>query len=270
MPHLSSSSTFSVCILRPASSPFSHCSPSSFCITATPPFSPTVAPDTINNHVKTCHEEQKNFHFYAPEYGGRTWAELLFLLVPAISWPPGETRWTQSDIRRYYFFFKYIFGMMFLTKLDHIWTMRIWSDRRFFCCCWMSSPCSQQVFDVTTWLWSIIHTHTRLFFFFCFFYSFPNFRCWCHHSCWHLLIWHGCFGGESPYIDRMAWDPLLSNTWTCVMVCADGASGNPWEWRVLLCLPGGHQQCHTVTGGPPAEGEMKTVKYTFKCSSVAW
>ncbi|KAG7236057.1 hypothetical protein INR49_001459 [Caranx melampygus] len=29
----------------------------------------SVAPDTINNHVKTCHEEQKNMHFFAPEYG---------------------------------------------------------------------------------------------------------------------------------------------------------------------------------------------------------
>lgn len=29
-----------------------------------------VAPDTINNHVKTCREEQKNLHFFAPEYGG--------------------------------------------------------------------------------------------------------------------------------------------------------------------------------------------------------
>ncbi|KAK5873784.1 hypothetical protein PBY51_018793 [Eleginops maclovinus] len=29
----------------------------------------SVAPDTINNHVKTCVEEQKNLHFYAPEYG---------------------------------------------------------------------------------------------------------------------------------------------------------------------------------------------------------
>ncbi|XP_047437252.1 nuclear receptor-binding protein-like [Mugil cephalus] len=28
----------------------------------------SVAPDTINNHVKTCHEEQKNLHFFAPEY----------------------------------------------------------------------------------------------------------------------------------------------------------------------------------------------------------
>uniref|UniRef100_A0A7N6AET5 Nuclear receptor-binding protein n=1 Tax=Anabas testudineus TaxID=64144 RepID=A0A7N6AET5_ANATE len=28
-----------------------------------------LAPDTINNHVKTCQEEQKNFHFFAPEYG---------------------------------------------------------------------------------------------------------------------------------------------------------------------------------------------------------
>lgn len=100
----------------------------------------------------------------------------------------------------------------------------------------------------------------------CFLYSFPNFRCWCHHSSRHLLIWHGCFGGESHYIDRMAWDPSLSNMWTCVMLCADGAPGNPWERRVLLCFSGGHQQCHTVTGGPPAEGEMETVKYTSKCS----
>lgn len=30
-----------------------------------------VAPDTINNHVKTCREEQKNLHFFAPEYGGK-------------------------------------------------------------------------------------------------------------------------------------------------------------------------------------------------------
>ncbi|XP_037553445.1 nuclear receptor-binding protein [Nematolebias whitei] len=29
----------------------------------------SVAPDTINNHVKTFHEEQKNLHFFAPEYG---------------------------------------------------------------------------------------------------------------------------------------------------------------------------------------------------------
>lgn len=29
----------------------------------------SVAPDTINNHVKTYHEEQKNLHFFAPEYG---------------------------------------------------------------------------------------------------------------------------------------------------------------------------------------------------------
>uniref|UniRef100_A0A3P9K0X6 Nuclear receptor-binding protein n=1 Tax=Oryzias latipes TaxID=8090 RepID=A0A3P9K0X6_ORYLA len=29
----------------------------------------SVAPDTINNHVKTCPEEQKNLHFFAPEYG---------------------------------------------------------------------------------------------------------------------------------------------------------------------------------------------------------
>ncbi|XP_069461567.1 nuclear receptor-binding protein isoform X3 [Ambystoma mexicanum] len=28
-----------------------------------------VAPDTIHNHVKTCREEQKNLHFFAPEYG---------------------------------------------------------------------------------------------------------------------------------------------------------------------------------------------------------
>jgi len=31
-----------------------------------------VAPDTINNHVKTCREEQKSLHFFAPEYGGKT------------------------------------------------------------------------------------------------------------------------------------------------------------------------------------------------------
>ncbi|XP_057214854.1 nuclear receptor-binding protein-like [Triplophysa rosa] len=32
----------------------------------------SVAPDTINNHVKTCREEQKSLHFFAPEYGGKT------------------------------------------------------------------------------------------------------------------------------------------------------------------------------------------------------
>uniref|UniRef100_A0A3B4C8N5 Protein kinase domain-containing protein n=1 Tax=Pygocentrus nattereri TaxID=42514 RepID=A0A3B4C8N5_PYGNA len=30
----------------------------------------SVAPDTINNHVKTCREEPKSLHFFAPEYGG--------------------------------------------------------------------------------------------------------------------------------------------------------------------------------------------------------
>uniref|UniRef100_A0A8C7XUH7 Nuclear receptor-binding protein n=1 Tax=Oryzias sinensis TaxID=183150 RepID=A0A8C7XUH7_9TELE len=34
----------------------------------------SVAPDTINNHVKTCPEEQKNLHFFAPEYGDVTTA----------------------------------------------------------------------------------------------------------------------------------------------------------------------------------------------------
>uniref|UniRef100_A0A4W5MGH2 Nuclear receptor-binding protein n=1 Tax=Hucho hucho TaxID=62062 RepID=A0A4W5MGH2_9TELE len=29
----------------------------------------SLAPDTINNHVKTCREEQKSLHFFAPEYG---------------------------------------------------------------------------------------------------------------------------------------------------------------------------------------------------------
>uniref|UniRef100_A0A674E7K2 Nuclear receptor binding protein 1 n=1 Tax=Salmo trutta TaxID=8032 RepID=A0A674E7K2_SALTR len=29
----------------------------------------SMAPDTINNHVKTCREEQKSLHFFAPEYG---------------------------------------------------------------------------------------------------------------------------------------------------------------------------------------------------------
>uniref|UniRef100_A0A4W6F5E2 Nuclear receptor-binding protein n=1 Tax=Lates calcarifer TaxID=8187 RepID=A0A4W6F5E2_LATCA len=32
-------------------------------------FTLSVAPDTINNHVKTCREEQKSLHFFAPEYG---------------------------------------------------------------------------------------------------------------------------------------------------------------------------------------------------------
>ncbi|XP_077569752.1 nuclear receptor-binding protein-like isoform X2 [Stigmatopora nigra] len=32
----------------------------------------SVGPDTINNHVKTCHEEQRNLHFFAPEYGAVT------------------------------------------------------------------------------------------------------------------------------------------------------------------------------------------------------
>lgn len=32
----------------------------------------SVAPDTINNHVKTCREEKKSLHFFAPEYGGES------------------------------------------------------------------------------------------------------------------------------------------------------------------------------------------------------
>lgn len=36
-----------------------------------PPHHFPVAPDTINNHVKTCREEKKSLHFFAPEYGGK-------------------------------------------------------------------------------------------------------------------------------------------------------------------------------------------------------
>lgn len=45
----------------------------------------SVAPDTINNHVKTCREEKKSLHFFAPEYGGRIILALrsLFLLSAA-------------------------------------------------------------------------------------------------------------------------------------------------------------------------------------------
>lgn len=39
-------------------------------IEGVPPHFP-VAPDTINNHVKTCREEKKSLHFFAPEYGGK-------------------------------------------------------------------------------------------------------------------------------------------------------------------------------------------------------
>lgn len=39
-----------------------------------------VAPDTINNHVKTCPEEQKNLHFFAPEYGGKRHNKAPFYL----------------------------------------------------------------------------------------------------------------------------------------------------------------------------------------------
>lgn len=37
-------------------------------------------------------------------------------------------------------------------------------------------------------------------------------------------------------------------------MCVDGTPGNPWEWRILLCFSGRHQQRHSVTGGPAAEG----------------
>ncbi|XP_016311692.1 nuclear receptor-binding protein-like isoform X1 [Sinocyclocheilus anshuiensis] len=39
------------------------------CIIVADVFFFVVAPDTINNHVKTCREEQKSLHFFAPEYG---------------------------------------------------------------------------------------------------------------------------------------------------------------------------------------------------------
>uniref|UniRef100_A0A8B9VBA6 Nuclear receptor binding protein 1 n=1 Tax=Anas zonorhyncha TaxID=75864 RepID=A0A8B9VBA6_9AVES len=41
----------------------------------------SVAPDTINNHVKTCREEQKNLHFFAPEYGGMVWQQLQMAVL---------------------------------------------------------------------------------------------------------------------------------------------------------------------------------------------
>lgn len=44
--------------------------------------------------------------------------------------------------------------------------------------------------------------------------------------------------------------------WHVGRLFADGASGDPWERRVVLRFSGGHRQCHTVTGEPAAEGEM--------------
>lgn len=46
-----------------------------------PPTTITVAPDTINNHVKTCREEQKSLHFFAPEYGGKVLSFTLHTFV---------------------------------------------------------------------------------------------------------------------------------------------------------------------------------------------
>lgn len=43
-----------------------------------------VAPDTINNHVKTCREEQKSLHFFAPEYGGKILP--VYHLSQMLSW----------------------------------------------------------------------------------------------------------------------------------------------------------------------------------------
>ena len=43
-----------------------------------------VAPDTINNHVKTCREEQKNLHFFAPEYGGEASQFLCPVPIPQV------------------------------------------------------------------------------------------------------------------------------------------------------------------------------------------
>lgn len=44
-------------------------------------FFSSVAPDTINNHVKTCREEQKSLHFFAPEYGGEVLRVYRFMLL---------------------------------------------------------------------------------------------------------------------------------------------------------------------------------------------
>lgn len=47
-------------------------------------FTLSVAPDTINNHVKTCREEQKSLHFFAPEYGGKILPVLSFVSDAAV------------------------------------------------------------------------------------------------------------------------------------------------------------------------------------------
>uniref|UniRef100_A0A4W4G0Z5 Nuclear receptor-binding protein n=1 Tax=Electrophorus electricus TaxID=8005 RepID=A0A4W4G0Z5_ELEEL len=45
----------------------------------------SVAPDTINNHVKTCREEQKSLHFFAPEYGVKLWnTQSSWLSFPSV------------------------------------------------------------------------------------------------------------------------------------------------------------------------------------------
>lgn len=154
-----------------------------------PPASPVVAPDTINNHVKTCYEEQKNLHFYAPECGGR----LVFM---------------QSVCLCYY----------------------------------LTSGCIR--------LWRL----TTIYYLYIFFIL-PYFRWWCHHSCGYLLIRHVCLGGETCLINNPETSFTVSQyVWTGLLTCVDGTPGNPWQWRVLLCFSGRHQQRHTVTGGPAAEG----------------
>ena len=165
--------------------------------------SPAVAPDTINNHVKTCYEEQKNLHFYAPEYGGR----LVFMVCVCLCCYLSTVFWPEC------------------TRL------------------WRSSPLELFILVLT-----ILFVH--------FFVFFPYFRWWCHHSCGYLLIWHVCLGGETCLLNS----PEASFTlyqhylWPCLWMCVDGTPRNPWEWRVLLCFSGRHQQRHSVSGGPAAEG----------------
>lgn len=40
----------------------------------------SVAPEAINHHVKTCQEDLKNMHFFAPEYGSKTFS----MVTPAV------------------------------------------------------------------------------------------------------------------------------------------------------------------------------------------
>lgn len=187
-----------------------------------------VAPDTINNHVKTCREEQKNLHFFAPEYGGEDLASLpqsqtllkkkkksqsLRLCpssTPSLVEPPQRYRDITTKLHLSvlaYILHRHVFSL----EVTNVTTaVDIYS---FGMCALEVSDSREGKRHRREVRGGIVGTRVGLF-----------------------LRPHAPFGFLLP---------------------ADGCAGDSGQWRVLICATGSHQQRHPAPGRLTTEGKSQ-------------